>query len=426
MMGHTEERLRDATTALGSTLQAADIPPLRLPDATRPAPAGGWRPGRPAFGRWLIPLATAVAVTAILALVVVVRNMPGPHHPGRLASAAGLARWPVPGEPGWSAWSGTGRDRGSLGIDTIAMTSSASGWAFASDNSGTGLRPVAWQLAGSAWTPVPFPGWRGESVQGAVAISRSDAWAFTSDNRTLHWNGRAWRVSSWFPRRVSSDLGDMEAVSRSDIWVFTSTDPQSGAGHGTWHYNGRTWARVPAASGLEIASVGSARDIWAAGMKTIGHWNGTTWTKVSVVRLLPRRTQYCGPQVTSVYAVSATEAWATGWQGCQDTGGLAVLLHYAGGRWQRVARLGDVDPEAIVPDGRGGLWLQVNPDPQQRGRAALLHFGSGAVQATAFPVPHQVQLWGATVVRGDGTVFAIGERELGPASTAPFVLRYRP
>ncbi len=424
MMGHTEERLRDAVTALGGTLQAADIPPLRLPDASRPSPAGGWRPGRPAFGRWLIPLATAVAVTAILALVVVVRNLPGPQH-GRLASAARLTRWPVPGEPGWSAWSGTGRDRGNLGIDTVAASSPASAWAFASDSSGTGQRPVAWQLAESAWTPVPFPGGRDESVTAAAAVSRSDAWAFTSDNRALRWNGRAWRAISGFPDRNTSDVSDVAAVNRSDVWLFSGRYPQNGAGHSTWHYDGRTWTRVPAAAGLETASVVSARDIWAAGGAVIGHWNGAAWTKVPVTRLLRPRPPYCGATVTSIYGLSATDAWATDWQGCQDTGGLAVLLHYAGGRWQRVARIGDVDPTAIVPDGRGGLWIQVSPDPQQRGHAALLHFDHGELHTTAFPVPHQVQLSGAAVLR-DGTIFTIGERRLGRNATAGFVLRYRP
>lgn len=426
MMGHTEERLRDATTALGSTLEAADIPPLCLPDATRPSPASGWRPGRPAFGRWLVPLATAVAVTAILALVVVVRNMPGPHQHGRPASAARLTRWPVPGEPGWSAWSVDGRDRGNLGIDTVAASSPASAWVFASDNSGTGQRPVAWQLAGSAWTPVPFPGWRDESVKAAAAISRSDAWAFTSANRALHWNGRAWRVISGFPDRNISDVSDVEAVGRSNVWLFSGLYPQSGAGHSTWHYNGRTWTRVPAASGLETASVVSARDIWAAGGAVIGHWNGTTWTKVSVAHLLRRHPPYCGATATSIYGLSATDAWATDWQGCQDTGGLAVLLHYVGGRWQRVARLGDVDPVAIVPDGHGGLWIQVNPDPQRRGHVALRHFDAGALHSAAFPVPRQVQLWQAAVLRGDGTIFAIGERALGRNAMAGFVLRFRP
>ncbi|MGH3190868.1 MAG: hypothetical protein ACRDOL_27120, partial [Streptosporangiaceae bacterium] len=372
------------------------------------------------------PLATAVAVTAILALVVVVRNMPGRHQHGRLATAARLTRWPVPGQPGWSAWSVAGRGRGDLGIDTLAASSPASGWVFASDNTGTGRRPVAWQLAGSAWTPVPFPGRRDESVSAATAISPSDAWAFTSDNRALHWNGRAWRVISGFPDRNLSDASDVAAVSPSDVWLFSGRYPQSGTGHSTWHYNGQAWTRVRAASGLETASVVSARDIWAAGGATIGHWNGTTWTKVPVTGLLHPRPPSCAATVTSIYGLSATDAWATGWQDCQDTGGLAVLLHYAGGRWQRVARLGDVDPMAIVPDGHGGLWIQVNPDPQHRGRAALLHFGHGALHTTAFPLPHQVRLSGAGVLRGDGTMFAIGERALGRNATAGFVLRYRP
>ena len=38
MIGRTEERLRDATTALGQAIRAQDLPELRLPE-TGPEPA---------------------------------------------------------------------------------------------------------------------------------------------------------------------------------------------------------------------------------------------------------------------------------------------------------------------------------------------------------------------------------------------------
>lgn len=425
MMDRTEERLRDAATALGSTLQAADIPPLRLPDATRSAGSEAWRPGRPGLGRWLMPLATAVAVTAILALVVVIRSLPDRAQPPG-AAAARLARWPVPGQKGWTAWSQDGRPSGNLVPDAVAASSPGSAWVFATD-AGTRLRPIAWRLSGSSWTQVPFPGWRGEDIDALGASSPTNAWAFTSANRAVHWNGRAWRVVAGFPGR---DIGDAVVIGRSDVWVFSNpyTHVGTNGSHITWHYDGRAWARVPAAAWLQSASSTSASDIWAAGGArdaVIGHWNGTAWDNVSVASLLPPRTQYCGPQVTDVYAVSAADAWATGWQGCQDTGGPAVLLHYAGGRWHRVARLGNVTPVGILRAANGVAWVQLDPDPQQPGRVKVVRYADGQLHEADMPLLSQIAT-PAEAVLPDGTVFFAGTHNLGRPGTAGFVLRYRP
>ena len=86
MMGRTEERLHDATTALGSTLQPEDIHPLRLPDAA-PRPRRGERAASRllATRQWMPPLAAAAAMAAVIGLVVVTahvlpdhRRTPGP------------------------------------------------------------------------------------------------------------------------------------------------------------------------------------------------------------------------------------------------------------------------------------------------------------------------------------------------------------
>jgi hypothetical protein len=79
MMGRTEERLRDATTALGSSLRNTDIPALRLPESTVRSPGRRWAFSRALASRpWLAPLAAAASVAAVIGLVTVgVRALPG-------------------------------------------------------------------------------------------------------------------------------------------------------------------------------------------------------------------------------------------------------------------------------------------------------------------------------------------------------------
>jgi len=421
-MGKTEERLRDAATALGSALSPGDIPPLRLPEAG-PRRAPWLSPLRsPGSRRWLVPLVTAIAVAVILGLVTLVRSLPSPARQ-RPVSSARLVGWPAAhGQAGWTAWTVTGHGRGDLVISAVAASGPASAWAFGSDNSGSGGRPVAWRLTGSAWQQVPFPGWRGERVYAAAAVSPTDAWVFTSDRRALHWDGRRWAAILGLPAR---NVTAAVAFSRSDVWLFSALWPEEGIDHSTWHYNGDTWTKVPAAVDLRAVSATSADDIWAAGGTAIGHWNGLAWTKYPVSALLPRHTRYCGPVVTAVYAVSAVQAWAAGWQGCRGTGGGAVLLRYAGGSWHRVARLGDVDPIAVLPDGRGGVWIQLDPYPQQPGHAAQLRYSGGALHRTRVPLLEQADLWDETVLLRGGAFFAVGTHEVAGQQVG-YVLRFRP
>jgi hypothetical protein len=98
MMGRTEERLRDATTALGSTLRNADIPPLRLPESTVRSPGRRWAFSRVLASRpWLAPLAAAASVAAVIGLVTVgVRAIPGSTGgPAASSSPADIPRYLV-------------------------------------------------------------------------------------------------------------------------------------------------------------------------------------------------------------------------------------------------------------------------------------------------------------------------------------------
>jgi hypothetical protein len=118
MMGRTEERLRDATTALGQAVQPQDIPELRLPE-TGPQPArqrwvrpasGRWvRPASRRWmgGQWMVPVAAAASMLALVGVLIVVGQiLPGPSRtpvsgtsspPMPVTSGPPLA--PSPGQP---------------------------------------------------------------------------------------------------------------------------------------------------------------------------------------------------------------------------------------------------------------------------------------------------------------------------------------
>jgi len=90
-----EDRIRTATTATAATVR--EIRPLTLPADTA---AGHWlrpEPVRRAWGGWLVPLAAAVAVIVVAAILVAVRDLPGMGHASGVTPAGHGS--PAPGLP---------------------------------------------------------------------------------------------------------------------------------------------------------------------------------------------------------------------------------------------------------------------------------------------------------------------------------------
>jgi hypothetical protein len=88
-MNETEDRLRAASQALLERFPDGAVPPLRLPAqpavARRSAGRQAWRRGRP----WLIPLAAAAAVLAVVALPPTLSRSVGQNQPGTAAPGPG-------------------------------------------------------------------------------------------------------------------------------------------------------------------------------------------------------------------------------------------------------------------------------------------------------------------------------------------------
>jgi len=350
---------------------------------------------------------------------------------GMLAGLLGAATAPVaaaasahparhPAVASWRIIKTTGR-RDLPGITAVAATGTRQAWAFAS----TLAKPVAWRLTGRRWVAVPFPGRAGDWVTAAASSAPGNVWAFTGQpggaSRAVRWNGRHWATVHRFSRAV----GDAVVRGPADVWVFGQ--PDSPGAPGTWHYNGRTWRRYPAASMLTGGSALGRDSIWAVGGKTAAHWNGHTWTTTSLARVLPRNTEFCRPSADQVVARSATDVWAVGAGHCEDEQGPFYLLHFNGSRWRLVdSSPRDGEPLQVVLDGSGGLWIPaVAGFP---GTYAMLHYSGGHLTRAVLPLPATRLAVGAVAhVAGSAVTFGGGDSYLpGQRGTrqSAVVLRY--
>ena len=300
-------------------------------------------------------------------------------------------------------------------------------WAFESTASSARiLKPYAWRLIGSRWTRASFPGKTGEEVTSATSTSAADVWAVATDftrSRVLRWDGRRWVVTGSIPRV----LGDVVAVSGRDAWVFGRFAPYE-----AWHYNGRRWLSVRSGHGLYAGSALSPSGIWAAGGTQVAHWNGRTWSRTSVARLLPPPGQLNMPALTGIYAQSRTSVWAIGTAGDESIGGPVAVLHFNSKRWRRVAlRQALGGPGPVIPDGNGGLWIPVTFDPGNY-TTAMLHYTGGHLRPVALPaLPRGTVLRITDLAAVPGAPQAIGVGGINPRNgvtggyTSAVILAYR-
>lgn len=232
-------------------------------------------------------------------------------------------------------------------------TSRHNAWAFGGTNlsGATPGKPVAEHWDGKVWRGSDLPGGLTGNILAASASAASNVWAVTHLGGTiLRWNGTRWSVAKHIPG--DGQFSGVTAVSRTDVWVFGG--PGETNGLGTWHFNGHTWTNVTGdADGLEVASAVSASNIWGIGSTTapgnvIEHYTHS-WQPVTASALK-------NLLFRSILAESAKNAWASA-IGFGDSFA-PRMLHFNGSRWSRVPPPPwAVNPDVMVPDGRGGLWM---------------------------------------------------------------------
>jgi hypothetical protein len=351
----------------------------------------------------------AVASAAILLPAAALAASAASGTPGRVS--AGPAR--PAATPSWKVVK-TVRGSGNLAFTAVTATSRHSAWAFEATSS----KPVAWRLSGSRWTRASFPGMVGETVVSVASTSADDVWAASNGTRSrvLSWNGRTWAVTGSFP----VGLGDVVPLSRRDAWVF-------GSGR-AWRYNGHHWSRVRSGNGLSYGSALSPGSIWAIGVTDVAHWNGRTWSRTSVARLLPTcREHLCSPSLSSIYAQSPTSVWAVGTGNRQDIQGPTVLLHFNGHRWRRAA-LNDTagNPGQVIPDGTAGLWIS---NYWYEAGSRMLHYSAGHLRLLPLPAisGRTLQVQAMAAVPGVPRAIGVGTTfpTKGGAYQTAVILAYR-
>jgi eukaryotic-like serine/threonine-protein kinase len=248
----------------------------------------------------------------------------------------------------WTQVPSSGLPSGEL--SAVAATSASNAWAVGGTSSGQSLI-VHWN--GTTWQRVPSAGAAG-SLTKVGASSATNAWAVGSGPSfgsmlILHWNGTTWQrmPSPTLAGRVS--LSAVAVVSGRDAWAVGSVTTGNLAAASSMaslilHWNGTAWQRMPITvpsegkygDGLSSVAATSATSAWAVGCTDgcplggtplIERWDGTAWTQVAAPT-----TPYSLYNLTSVAAISATNAWAVGGGGPLTAEG-AATTYWNGRNW---------------------------------------------------------------------------------------------
>lgn len=312
----------------------------------------------------------------------------------------------APDTPAWqiAAKVHYGASGNASGYSAVIAPGKNDAWAFGGTNPGGPSSPSAERWNGSRWQPSALPAGLNGFIVAAADSSPSNVWA-VGNGYALRFNGVRWSVAKTWS--TDGQITSVAVVSRDDVWVFGSASFSGQASLGTWHYDGRSWARASAASGaagIYRASAVSEGDIWAITVSPRGgsvlHYNGTEWKDVPAADAL-----LTNVQLNDVLAVSWHNVWVSGTTPANATDGRLVLAHWNGKCWRRFEAPWLVQqPERFATDGAGGVWIPVVTGGDSPG-TWILHL-SRAGQWTRTEI---------TAARGSGV--GVGDLALVPGTT---------
>jgi YVTN family beta-propeller protein len=270
-------------------------------------------------------------------------------------------------------------------FEAVVATGKTSGFALLEPNATVAV-PSAYERTGATtFTKVPFPTVADEWVAGASASSRSDVYVFAdiltlksskAESEVLKWTGKKFSVVAAF----AGELGGGTVLSPDDVYAYGSGSYGGGSlpSAGVYHYNGHTWTKISST----LAGNGdalSATSAYVADGTDLYRYNGHKWTSTNLASLLPAKKAGNDPALSGVLARSPDDIYATGNAGQYTSP--AVILHYNGHTWAKVASYPAAAVGQPVSDGKGGLWApETGP-----GGSGLLHYSHGTLTAVAGP-----------------------------------------
>jgi hypothetical protein len=313
-------------------------------------------------------------------------------------------------------------------FDAVVATGKTSGFAFF-EVAATVAVPVAYERTGATtFKQVPFPTVVNEWVAGASASSPSNVYVFADiltansykpESEVLKWTGSRFAVVATFPGELSGGT----ALSPDDVYAYGSSSYGGGSlrSAGDYHYNGHAWTKISSTiSGNGDALSGSSAYVVSG--KDVYHYNGTKWTATSLAGLLPAGS---ASTLSGVLALSADNVYATG-EG-RPGGGPAVILHYNGRTWSKVASYPVGAPGPLASDGKGGLWVTAW-NAGAGSPSYLLHYSGGKLTAVAAPKFDGGQVFADSLSQVPGTTEELAggvvPSPVGKSYHPPVILQY--
>ncbi|WP_328921712.1 hypothetical protein [Streptomyces griseoaurantiacus] len=209
---------------------------------------------------------------------------------------------------------------------------------------------------GHTWNEDTAPGlpdvWQWSSVS---AVSVEDVWAYGTvgrDQELVHYDGTRW-------------TGVRTAGPADDAWPEVPIAAVPGrlfkGGNALYTYSDGEWTTFTLPDRVDIRDIQalSANDAYATGMRypvegghpMTYHWDGTTWS------LMEEASVPAGTEVDKIAVESPDSVYVAGWAQPDADPPVPSVTHWNGDTWEdATGELTDLYLEAIVPDGRGGLW----------------------------------------------------------------------
>ena len=246
-------------------------------------------------------------------------------------------------------------------VGAVAGSSPADVWAVgdylpdATNSNQDATLTFAEHYDGKKWTVVRTPntGPNFNSFYG-VAAAGGEAWAVGEHLNAAYqdralievWNGNSWSIAdNPQPGSRRDMLFGAAALATNDVWVVGDKEGANGIFQTlAEHWDGTAWTVVPtpdpASAGDHLYGVSavSPDDIWAVGQQLTGstpalplveHWDGTSWSVVSLPGVPSSDVLLDG-----VTATKDGQVWAVG-EADSPAGGEPLVEHYAPGQgWQ--------------------------------------------------------------------------------------------
>jgi len=313
-------------------------------------------------------------------------------------------------------------------LSGVAVFSATDAWAvgWSLSFSGLGYKTLAEHWDGTRWSVVPTANtaMRNNTLRAVSVLAPDDVWAVgqqddgSGNAMTLveHWDGYRWRVDP--SATVPGSLGAVIAFSSTDVWV---------SGFVLEHWDGTRWTVTDIGAANYLGSlVGSSRDLWAAGYRTIQpfgpvltlsyHWDGAAWTAHRAVDPLTDSRDDEDVLVGMTVAPGDTHPWAVGYFADFDGGPPAHTLveQWDGAKWNRVRAPNpggaSLDNELFAVEARSpsDVWVvgTIGSDGSSNNQTLILRWdGTGW---TVAPNTGTGVLVGMGVDRATGNLWAVG------------------